>query len=138
MASANNDPFQGRAEVFHSGSWRKVCGDAYWNLPDANVVCLQLGFAGAFTADKTRNVVQRNGEIRMTRVRCTGNEKSLTECYSRWSIYPISNCGHDAWVFCISGMSIVFVCLFVFQCSFSLKKAISCNLCIPCLRIVQH
>ncbi|XP_073254941.1 neurotrypsin-like [Porites lutea] len=38
----------------------------------------------------------------MTRVRCTGNEKSLTECYSRWSIYPISNCGHDAWVFCIS------------------------------------
>lgn len=114
LAGANNDPFQGLVEVFQSGSWRKVCGDTYWDLRDANVVCRQLGFAGAFTTDKTRNVVWRNGEIRMTRVRCTGNEKSLTECHSRWSKYSFSNfnCGHDAWVFCISGMSIVF-CLFV-------------------------
>ena len=102
MAGPNNDPFQGLVEVFQSGSWRKVCGNTYWDLRDANVVCRQLGFAGALIADKTTSSERRNEKIWMT---CTGNEKSTTECrYGRWSRDWFRNCDYDAGVFCISGM----------------------------------
>ena len=104
LASANNDPFQGPVEVFHSGSWRKVCGDSDWDLRDANVVCRELGFAGALVADKTTSSARGNGKIWMT---CTGNEKSWTECrYSRWARYGLwfIACNYDAGVFCITGM----------------------------------
>ena len=84
LASANNDPFQGPVEVFHNGSWRKVCGDSDWDLRDANVVCRELGFAGALVADKTTSSARGNEKIWMT---CTGNEKSWTECHGQSSLH---------------------------------------------------
>ena len=103
LTSANNDPFQGPVEVFHSGSWRKVCGDSDWDLRDANVVCRELGFSGALVADKTTSSARGTGKIWMI---CTGNEKSSTECqYSHWSRYGFMiSCDYDAGVFCITGM----------------------------------
>ena len=35
---------EGRVEFCNSGVWSTLCHNIYWNLPDATVVCRQLGF----------------------------------------------------------------------------------------------
>ena len=95
-------PSKGRVELFHNGAWGTVCDDN-WDLRDANVVCRQLGFAGAVAANTSAAFGAGRGKIWMDEMRCRGNESSLMEC--RHSGWGINNCGHseDAGVMCTTG-----------------------------------
>ena len=89
-------------EVFNNGTWGTVCDDS-WNLTNANVVCRELGVERAVKAHVSATFGQGNGTIWMDDVRCTGNERSLTEC--RHNGWGKQNCDHsqDAGVVCSSG-----------------------------------
>ena len=93
---------KGRVEVFYKGVWGTVCDDG-WDLTDANVVCRQLGFEGAVAANTSAAFGAGQGKIWMDEVRCTGVERSLTECGSNG--WGINNCNHDedAGVMCSTG-----------------------------------
>ena len=93
-------PWIGRVEVYHHGVWGTVCDDL-WDLNDANVVCRQLGYAGAEAAPCCAPTGQGAGTIWMDNVACSGNEARLADCgRNGWGWH---NCGHweDAGVVCI-------------------------------------
>ena len=79
LVGGGNVESQGQVEVFHGGTWRRVCFD-YWDSRDANVVCRQLGFEGALSATSSAAFGQEKGIVWMDNVNCAGNGSSLTEC----------------------------------------------------------
>ncbi|XP_022096135.1 uncharacterized protein LOC110982186 [Acanthaster planci] len=91
LAGSENDN-EGRVEVYYQGEWGTVCDDE-WDISDANVVCKQLGFAGATRAVTGAGFGAGAGQILLDDVECTGNESRLEDCPNRgWSV---DNCGHD-------------------------------------------
>ena len=92
-------PHAGRVEVLYSGLWGTICSD-YWGLPDADVVCHQLGYDGALRAVRNAAFGQGTGQIWLDDVQCVGNERSISHCnHLRWGAH---NCRHyqDAGVVC--------------------------------------
>ncbi|XP_078142976.1 scavenger receptor cysteine-rich domain-containing group B protein [Centroberyx gerrardi] len=90
---------EGRVEMFLESEWGTVCDDA-WNLPDAQVVCRQLGCGEATAAREESFFGPGAGKILMDNLKCTGAEASLLECsHISWEVH---NCNHseDAGVTC--------------------------------------
>ena len=117
---------EGRVEVLVSGTWGTVCDD-YWDIRDARVVCHQLGFLDAVSAEHRGRYPSGTGEwwacawavgpagqcsvtslapppgpIYLDDVACAGTEGSLLECQHLG--LGIHNCQHfeDAGVVCTS------------------------------------
>ena len=90
---------EGRVEVYHNGAWGTVCDDS-WDINDANVVCRQLGYSRATSANEKAAFGEGSGPIYYDEVACTGTEARLTDCDHR----GIGNhdCAHyeDAGVVC--------------------------------------
>lgn len=53
---------RGRVEILHNGVWGTICRD-YWEMPDADVLCRQLGFEGALVALRSAAYGKGTGEI---------------------------------------------------------------------------
>ena len=96
------DDTEGRVEIFYDGEWGTVCDDL-WGLPDAHVVCREIGCPnGAIAAPLRAQFGQGTGTIWIDNVQCSGNENYLSECaHIGWGVH---NCIHseDAGVRCNS------------------------------------
>ena len=92
-------PHAGRVEVLYNGIWGTICSD-YWDLPDAEVVCHQLGYDGALRAVRNAAFGQGTGLIWLDDVKCVGNEPSISHC--NHLELGAHNCRHykDAGVVC--------------------------------------
>ena len=72
-------PWQGRVEVFHSGTWGTVCDD-HWGLPDADVACRQAGYEGALQAVAQGAFGAGAGSVVLDNLDCAGTESGLLDC----------------------------------------------------------
>lgn len=93
----------GRVEVQHSGQWGTVCDDD-WGLPDAAVVCRQLGCGDALAAPPGAWFGEGLGPIWLNGLRCRGTEERLVLCRHRgWRPHV---CAHeeDASAVCSGGL----------------------------------
>ncbi|XP_070567320.1 scavenger receptor cysteine-rich domain superfamily protein-like [Ptychodera flava] len=72
--------YEGRVEVYYNGEWGSVSSDG-WDLDDAQVVCLELGYGSAKEV-KREPFFGRNtaGPIWLTQFGCKGDESRLMEC----------------------------------------------------------
>ncbi|XP_056872005.1 scavenger receptor cysteine-rich type 1 protein M130-like [Takifugu flavidus] len=93
----------GRVEVLYKGQWGTVCDDE-WQLPNADVVCKQLGCGHAVSAPTSAHFGRGTGPIWLDNVECVGQESALTHCPH--NNFGDNNCGHgeDAGVICLGGL----------------------------------
>ncbi|XP_059361042.1 scavenger receptor cysteine-rich type 1 protein M130-like [Carassius carassius] len=99
-----NSRCAGRVEVLYRGQWGTV-NDVGWDLPDAAVVCRELGCGEALTAPKGAHFGEGSGRVWVSDLQCTGSELTLTNCrFNGWGIK--ANHTEDAGVIC-SGVRLV-------------------------------
>ncbi|XP_065830989.1 scavenger receptor cysteine-rich domain superfamily protein-like [Oscarella lobularis] len=85
-------PEEGRIEILHKGQWGTICDDN-WEIEDATVACLELGFGPAKIYRSQSYYGRGTGPIWMEEVSCTGEENSLAQC--RFPGWGLHRCSHD-------------------------------------------
>ncbi|XP_067909640.1 scavenger receptor cysteine-rich type 1 protein M130-like [Heterodontus francisci] len=89
----------GRVEIHYRGQWGTVYG-SYWDLPDAAVVCRELGCGTAVSAPGGAHFGEGSGPVVTWNVECSGTEATLQDCESyQWGHYPLPH-SNDAGVIC--------------------------------------
>ncbi|XP_019947587.2 scavenger receptor cysteine-rich type 1 protein M130-like isoform X1 [Paralichthys olivaceus] len=93
----------GRVEILYKGMWGTVCDDE-WEMPNADVVCRQLGCGHAVSAPASAHFGRGSGPIWLDNVECSGQETALTYCTHPG--FGENNCGHgeDAGVICLGAL----------------------------------
>ncbi|XP_071959278.1 scavenger receptor cysteine-rich domain-containing protein DMBT1-like isoform X1 [Antedon mediterranea] len=96
---------EGRVEIYHNGEWGTVCDDG-WGIPDATVVCRQLGYTEAIEAPGRATYGAGSNLIWLDDVNCSGTESSIFDCNSRDIGSHNCNHGEDAGAVCIGNSKI--------------------------------
>ncbi|XP_046542990.1 deleted in malignant brain tumors 1 protein-like isoform X1 [Haliotis rubra] len=99
-----SDSHTGRVEILNLGTWGTVCDDG-WGIPEANVICKQLGFWNTLSIPVPNAYYGRgNGDILVDDMNCIGNESNIGYC--RHPLWGSNNCDHseDAGVMCLPGV----------------------------------
>ena len=96
-------PWEGEIEVYYGRQWDRVC-NADWDINDANVVCRELGFSGASSAEYARATPGGYAPVILDGALCVGTETHLLDCPRIVSLSSVTgNClGNYAGVTCIS------------------------------------
>ncbi|CAI8045096.1 Deleted in malignant brain tumors 1 protein [Geodia barretti] len=80
-------PNEGTVEIFYQNRWGTIC-DIFWTLQDANVVCRQLGYDGAYNATHSSYYGDSGLTTVMAYTDCFGQESQLANCTGfRYSPY---------------------------------------------------
>lgn len=85
--------------MLHQQQWGTVCDDD-WDLPDAEVVCWELGCGAAVEAPGKARFGRGRGSIWLDEVNCTGTEFALSECAAKPRGLHTCHHGEDAGVVC--------------------------------------
>ncbi|XP_052078042.1 low-density lipoprotein receptor-related protein 4-like [Mytilus californianus] len=109
-----SNPYEGRAEVFHSNVWGTICDD-YWTPEDAAVVCGMLGYSREGSVSVPNHgfgSAPSFAHIWMDNVTCSGFENNIDQCqFAGWGIHDCRH-GEDSGIECSSASSednIIFV-----------------------------
>lgn len=103
-------PNEGRVEVYFFGHWGRVCAQ-YWDIQDATVVCHQLGYPEALTANVGGAYGRGTGLVLLDRVACTGTEANISQCTHIGLGIHSSSCSYhaDAGVICSSEFTLIII-----------------------------
>ena len=83
-------------EIYLQGQWGTVCDDV-WDIREATVVCSQLGYLDAISAESSETFGQGSEISNHNIIDCLGNETALAKCSVKKASQ--SNC-EDAGVRC--------------------------------------
>ncbi|XP_063962816.1 deleted in malignant brain tumors 1 protein-like isoform X2 [Lytechinus pictus] len=93
-------PNTGRVELRYQGQWGTICDDG-WDVTDAAVVCRELGFPRAISANHQASFGQGIGTVFLSDISCGGQESTIFSCPN--SGVGLNSCSHgeDAGVVCM-------------------------------------
>ena len=99
-----SDPFEGRVEICIGDAWGTLCQDVYWDDPDAQVICKQVGYTNpreALAVGAVDRFGIGTGPIFLNGLSCSGNETRITDCQGlNPGGLPFCTHQHDAGVIC--------------------------------------